>query len=885
MKGMKKMDISIDIGTSFSSICMKDRSGKISPVYVRTGVNMFGNDFAIPTAVCVDGDGNLKLGQAAMNIQKQYPSNFAGGFKRNLGEEFPIHLGNEDFAPEELYSRIFIYFKECAEKVSSEKIDKVFITYPASYTENDPRKRKIIGAAKSAGLFNVTLIDEPTAAAMNYMDSGLLPGGALNLMIYDFGGGTFDVSLLRYENGKFELICEPDGDPECGGIDIDRIIYNDIRTQLSEQFSDDMQMLAKVPLRMVRLNAGIQEEAVKAKHELSTSQSIQQAIPIGFDNMIYNLTREKFDGLIAHLATNSITACRNILQKADMKVNDLSAIIMVGGTSRVPLVQSMLKKFAGKVPVLCAPNMDLAVVEGALKYSALERQTPKEPVPKPPVQKTPVPKEPEHKQSEHREPPETKLREEKEVTEKPKPVSSPGEIYQFLCLNCAEKIKAKGREIEILRTDSEKSRCDRCNKKAYGHFVRLGAAKKEGVTVNIPAPKKSDWTKNVLKSDRLNECKAGSPVFGTSFRRTQVVEITFIDNIKNAPKINYDISEKGDRSVLLWFETLGYDKYRMMIGADGGVNGKNCAWLFENYINLKEIHLNHCLHLEQATSTAGLFAHCHSLWSVDLSGLITSNVENMTAMFDDCSSWASPDVSSFDTSHVKYMNAMFRDCKKLIYLDLSGFDFKNVIDISSMFKNCERLRNINRQDIYVPVCRDMSYALYRCLKLEQFEDIRYLENEVSCKSALTYCCATGKKFSEMTMDEHLTVFMARCPFIIKNQGYFTETSLNTLRQYLKVPAGEPVFLAHDDTLIGSGKNGFVIARSGIYVKELWGTPYHISWHNFKRSDIRDYYFIKDYSGNEKALAYYTKTDASTPNTHGYYLRHGFFTDLQKYLNG
>ncbi|MBR1482766.1 MAG: Hsp70 family protein, partial [Ruminococcus sp.] len=256
----------------------------------------------------------------------------------------------------------------CAEKAGGEPVDKVFITYPASYLEHDKRKRKIIGAAKAAGLFDIVLVDEPTAAAMNYLEEGNLPRDAKNLMIYDFGGGTFDVSLIRCDHGQLDLICDPGGDPECGGVDMDRAIYEDIAAAMNAQFTDVMQMVAGNPTQMKRLQFQIQEAAVKAKHQLTTGGIVQQTIPVGFDLLTYTLTRESFERMIAPLAAKSITACRNILQSANMKIEDLSAILMVGGTSRVPLVQSMLKQFAGKTPVLTAKNMDLAVVVGALKY-------------------------------------------------------------------------------------------------------------------------------------------------------------------------------------------------------------------------------------------------------------------------------------------------------------------------------------------------------------------------------------------------------------------------------------------------------------------------------------------------------------------------------------
>ena len=1220
------MNISIDIGTSFSSMCMKDNQGKIKPVYIKTAVNMFGNDYAIPTAVCVDKNGDMQLGQAAMNIQQQFPQNFVSEFKRNLGEETPFFLGGESFLPEELYTKFFIYFKECAEKAGGEPVDKVFITYPASYLEHDKRKRKIIGAAKAAGLFDIVLVDEPTAAAMNYLEEGSLPHDAKNLMIYDFGGGTFDVSLIRYDHGQFDLICDPDGDPECGGIDIDRIIYEDIMREVSENYAEALKMAAENPVYLQRVQFQIQEAAVKAKHQLSSVSYVQQTISIGFETMIYELKREKFDNLIASLVAKSITACRNILQSADMKSEELSAILMVGGTSRVPLVQSMLKQFAGKVPVLTAQNMDLAVVEGALKYreKKTEQKQPEQP--------------PEQKQS--------KKQPQDHPAEQPLPLWKT--FYKFLCISCAERLRNEG-TVEILNSTSEKHICDYCNEKRFGFTVKtnrnstasqskpktdpkefviekgvlkqykgnstnvvipdsvreiaqesfkgrrmvqtitIGEAveriadnilginrngdsdtdyalreinvhnrnkayrSKNGVlfsadskelilyppgnkhpsysipnsvrklnsfafaanrwlsSVNIPAsvnsigsrafsdclglkkvsiangvneignfafyrcrslaaielpasvktistcafagceslekvtlreglqeirpfcfrdciklksiviPKSvqnigkealgyysngktshrdasflikgyryitlSDWKRrtaaeqyaadnhmkfeeldafasnpsqsygswadNVMMSDEIKECNENTPIFGTTIARGRIAEVTFVNSLSNLPRTTYDISEQRNRSVLAWTENLGADKLRLVIGANGGVNCKNCAWLFDSYINVREIHFNGCFHGEDAVNIAGLFYHCKSLKQVDLSSarfprvsnctgmfegcesltgvdlyclegapltytrcmfreckaikaldlhmLDTSRVVDMQSMFDNCRSLtrlnidgfntacvtdmkfmfsecealSAVNVSRFDTRRVTDMKAMFQACTNLKNLDLSQFDFSLVTDTSYMFKDCRKLRSIHRLRIDAPNDGDCSLMFYMCSDLDQFGDV-YAKKGAENNRSFLGCYAELKPVSQMTFPERLKVFIDRCPLIVKGDGVFNESSLGNLRRWLGIPSGEAVRLAHDDTLFHSGKNGFALCDTGIYCKELSGPAYHITWFKFVHSVLKDNFFI-----DGKAVAYISSGGAE--GTPAYYIRHGFFSDLQAYL--
>lgn len=361
------MIVSIDIGTSYSSICYLGPDGKIQPVDISTGTSMFGNSYSLPSAVFAEEDGEIELGQAAYNDRIRIPQNFRDEFKRNLGENIPIWLGEQKFLPEELYTLFFRHMKACAEKVGGESVERAYITYPAAYGKN--KKDKIVAAAKAAGLFVIELIDEPTAAAMSYLAAGYAKENQ-NVLVYDFGGGTFDVSLVRYENGEFKLLGTPKGLERCGGIDMDRMIYRDMMNRIDQE---TLQRLQENQVYFMRFAGQLAEMAVKVKHHLSTAEEFKGHIAVGFDTVPYELSRERFNQMIAKLVGQTIQTCRDSLQDAGLGVCDLSAILLVGGTSRVPLAQQMVKQMAGgAVPVYSAPNMELAVAQGALEFQQIK---------------------------------------------------------------------------------------------------------------------------------------------------------------------------------------------------------------------------------------------------------------------------------------------------------------------------------------------------------------------------------------------------------------------------------------------------------------------------------------------------------------------------------
>ena len=174
------------------------------------------------------------------------------------------------------------------------------------------------------------------------------------------------MSLLAYDNGKFSLMTEPSGLERCGGIDIDRMIFDDMQKCIDPEI---LASIVKDPKKAMRLNVQLSELAVKAKHHLSTASVYEEYIEVGMDDFEYTLTLDKLNTMIAGMVGQTVDVCRKMVEDAGIKVKDLSAILMVGGTSRVPLVQTMVKQMAAGVPVYCSADVDLAVARGALMFA------------------------------------------------------------------------------------------------------------------------------------------------------------------------------------------------------------------------------------------------------------------------------------------------------------------------------------------------------------------------------------------------------------------------------------------------------------------------------------------------------------------------------------
>ena len=351
----------IDIGTSFSSVVVV-KNGVATPIRVKTGDSLFGDSYSMPTVVFVERDGSVKLGQAAFNKKKSAPESFKQDFKREFGTKTPYLLGSEEFLPEDFYQKIFIHFKKQVEDSVGEKMGRVFITHPAGYSEE--KKKLLTRTAAVAGFFDIALIDEPTAAAVAYSQKDGVANGEI-LLVYDFGGGTFDVSLIKKTDRGFIHLTESIGLPECGGIDFDRIIARDLLKSLQEQGANTQK-----ELQNPRFAIMIPEICAKIKHQLSFENVVEESIEVGMEYYEYCLTKERFEEMVSPLVNRTMEKVSSLLSNANISKEYVNRVILVGGTTHIPLVrQSIMKMFGNRTYINTDIDPALAVAIGAAVIS------------------------------------------------------------------------------------------------------------------------------------------------------------------------------------------------------------------------------------------------------------------------------------------------------------------------------------------------------------------------------------------------------------------------------------------------------------------------------------------------------------------------------------
>ena len=341
--------IGIDLGTTNS--CVSVLEGGTATVIP----NAEGNR-TTPSVVAFK-NGEIIVGDAAKRQAITNP-NTKSSVKRSMGTSDKFELEGKKYTPEEISAMILSNLKESAEKYLGEKVDKAVITVPAYF--NDAERQATKNAGKIAGLEVERIINEPTAAALAYgLDK---QDKSQTILVYDLGGGTFDVSILELGDGVFEVKSTA-GNNRLGGDDFDKRIMD----YLIETFKHDTGVdLSKDTMAMQRLK----EISEKAKKDLSSMTSTQVSAPFISQNesgplhLDVTLSRAKFEDLIRDLVESTLTPVRNALKDAKLTKNDIDKVIFVGGSTRIPMVFDLVKKELGKEPSL-EVNPDEVVAMGA----------------------------------------------------------------------------------------------------------------------------------------------------------------------------------------------------------------------------------------------------------------------------------------------------------------------------------------------------------------------------------------------------------------------------------------------------------------------------------------------------------------------------------------
>lgn len=297
------------------------------------------------------------IGRKFDEVQEEIASVPYNVVKGSNGEAL-IEFDGKQVRPEEIGSHVLMKIKEDAEKFLGSTVTEAVITVPAYF--NDDQRQATINAGKIAGLEVKRIVNEPTAAALSY---GAGKGKNEKIAVYDLGGGTFDISILELsDEGTFEVL-STNGDTHLGGDDFDKKLTDYIIDEFNKDQGID---LRNDPMALQR----VRDEAEKAKKELSTTTSYDVNLPYitvdasGPKNLMMSISRAKFEELIGDLVERSLEPCKKVLSDAGLSASDLDQVLLVGGSTRVPLVVSKVEAFFGKKPN-SGINPDEAVAMGA----------------------------------------------------------------------------------------------------------------------------------------------------------------------------------------------------------------------------------------------------------------------------------------------------------------------------------------------------------------------------------------------------------------------------------------------------------------------------------------------------------------------------------------
>ena len=341
--------IGIDLGTTYSAVAvLEGGEAKIIP-------NPEGNR-TTPSVVAFKGD-EIQVGEVAKRQAITNP-NTVISIKRHMGTDYKVEVNGKKYSPQEISAMILQNLKATAESYLGEKVTKAVITVPAYF--NDAQRQATKDAGKIAGLEVERIINEPTAAALAYgLDKTDIDQ---KVLVFDLGGGTFDVSILELGDGVFEVL-STSGDNLLGGDDFDQAIIDYLVDEFKKEQGID---LSKDKMAMQRLK----DAAEKAKKDLSGVTSTQISLPFisaGANGPVHlenTLTRAKFDELTRHLVEKTLVPTRQALKDAGLTPSDIDQVILVGGSTRIPAVQEAIKKEMGKEPHK-GVNPDEVVAMGA----------------------------------------------------------------------------------------------------------------------------------------------------------------------------------------------------------------------------------------------------------------------------------------------------------------------------------------------------------------------------------------------------------------------------------------------------------------------------------------------------------------------------------------
>jgi len=349
--------IGIDLGTTNSEVAVME-AGKPTIIKSAEGQPYF------PSVVAFTKDGEMLVGESA---KRQAVTNTEGTVqrvKRKMGTNEKIKLHGKTYTPQQISAFILQKIKKDAEDYLGEKVTDAVITVPAYF--NDDQRQATKDAGKIAGLKVKRIINEPTAASLAY---GLDKEGDHKIAVYDFGGGTFDITLMEVGDGVFEVL-STNGDTQLGGSDMDQAFVDYLADAFKKEHDIDLRKDHATLQRLL-------EAAEKAKMELTSI--LQTSINLPYITVVNNepkhlemkLTRATFEDIIGSIVDKTIQPCKQALKDAKLKPSDIDHIVLVGGTTRIPLVQKKVEEIFGKKPKRDVDPMECVATGAAIQAGVL----------------------------------------------------------------------------------------------------------------------------------------------------------------------------------------------------------------------------------------------------------------------------------------------------------------------------------------------------------------------------------------------------------------------------------------------------------------------------------------------------------------------------------
>jgi molecular chaperone DnaK len=322
--------LGIDLGTTNSVVSVVQDG---NPVVLRDGRQQA----ILPSFVGLDGDGGLLVGAAARNQALLAPERTVKSIKRRMGEDVQIPFGDSEYSPQEISAMILRTLKQRAEQALGGPVSKAVITVPAFFSENQRRATREAG--QLAGLDVVRIVNEPTAAALTYEPH---PTRRETLLVYDLGGGTFDVSLVQIESGVIEVLASH-GDTHLGGDDFDQLLLDNVAQQFLDEHGVDLRTISTARSRLLQA-----VEEAKKRLSFEPFTEIAEEFLAEKDGQPLHLRqvveRHDYEALIEPLLKKTLTSVDSALEDAGRTARDLDRVILVGGSTRTPLVQALLKQ-------------------------------------------------------------------------------------------------------------------------------------------------------------------------------------------------------------------------------------------------------------------------------------------------------------------------------------------------------------------------------------------------------------------------------------------------------------------------------------------------------------------------------------------------------------